>query len=170
VFALLIIFKLKKPNGLALYPALDRKRVNCEMIKKTKPVRKHKPSHKGHSEPTTAQKQAQLMQLALKTIKRTGIVYGIWLVRQGLRARSEQFITIAVNRKDAVKFCKKVYTHKYCADNNKNALIYPGTKVNAGNDHLLIKGEDFSRQDQGRVNSNPLWFWVIAPTKIILEA
>jgi len=143
---------------------------NEKMSKKVTRKRTHKTSSKAHRAPSAAQKQKALMELALKTIKRTGTVYGVWLVRQGLRSRSEQFITIAVDKASAKTFCRKVLTHKYCSDNNANALVYPGIKVNMGNDHLLIKGEDFSRQEQGRVNSNPLWYWVIAPTKIILEA
>jgi hypothetical protein len=97
----------------------------------------------------------------------------IFLVRQGLRARSEQFIGIAKDRASAIQFCRHTTMTKCYSDNIKYSIHTVDTKteedlnVNFATDKLLIKGIDFSRRDEGRINSNPLWYWNISDVTFI---
>lgn len=121
-----------------------------------------------------AKKQAGLTEVAMRAFtKLDNSIHGIWLVRQGLRSRSEQYIAIAKNRKDAIEFCRNFLTPKYCRENEKSSLGLVndgGDKINRvtySTNTLLIKGVDFTRKDPGRTNQNPLWYWVIAPAPIV---
>ena len=118
-------------------------------------------------------KQKDLVALSVEALtKKSKNIYGIFLVRQGLRSRSEQFMAIAVSHKLAVEFCRNTLTPKYCKDCEKQSLHYIG-KGNErlstiyDQDHLMIKGLDFVRTEEGRTNSNPLWYWNIANINVV---
>ena len=122
--------------------------------------------------PSASKKQKELDKLTVKVLTTKSKLYGIWLVRQGLRARTEQYIAVAKNKDIAVKFCRHYLTPKYWSENEKLSLrlIIDNSaklKVNYGKNQLLIKGIDFTRQEEGRTNQNPLWYWVVAPVPIV---
>lgn len=127
--------------------------------KKTKPL-------------TKTQKQKKFVELAKEIHTNTpGVqehVFSIFLVRQGLRGRTEQFIGVTFDRDVAIDFCRTTKMEKNARENEKLSLLVvnPSTKenydVNYAKDLLLIKGIDFTRRDEGRVNSCPLWYWNIA--------
>jgi len=118
-------------------------------------------------------KQKDLLELSKQVLtKPSKNIYGIFLVRQGLRSRSEQFMAIAVSHKLAVDFCRNTLTPKYCKDCEKQSLHYIGKGKERLNtvydqDHLMIKGLDFVRTEEGRTNSNPLWYWNIANINVV---
>lgn len=121
-----------------------------------------------------ATKQKDLLDLSKQALtKLSKNIYGIFLVRQGLRSRSEQFMAIAASHKLAVDFCRNTLTPKYCADNRKNSLLYYDKKTKEtidvvyDQDHLMIKGVDFVRTEEGRTNGNPLWYWNVAQVHIV---
>lgn len=117
-----------------------------------------------------SQKEKKMIQLAkeIHQVNSNKTACCIFLVRQGLRARSEQFIGIAINRLEATKFCRSTTMAKCYSDNIKNSIHTTDSKtgeslnVNFETDKLLIKGIDFTRKDEGRINSNPLWYWNIS--------
>jgi len=118
-----------------------------------------------------SREQADLTELTLKTLTKTSSTHAIFLVRQGLTRRTEQFIALAKSSSDALHFCRHFLTPKYCAENQRQSLRYDlgdeTPKVNFTNDHLLIKGIDFKRTEMGRTNQNPLWYLVIAQVSIV---
>ena len=125
-------------------------------------------------------KSPQAKQEALLDISKQALtemshnIRGIFLVRQGLRSRSEQFMAIAANQKQAEMFCRNTLTPRYCKENEKQSLHFISgrnkkLKVIYNNDHLLIKAIDFVRTEEGRTNCNPLWYWVIAAIHIVHE-
>ena len=123
-------------------------------------------------QPTTAQKQKKLIDLSKQSnTKLANNIYGVFLVRQGLRARSEQFMAIAVSYIQAVRFCRNTLTPKYCKDNEKLSLHFESNgqklSVNYSPSQLMIKGADFVRTEEGRTNSNPLWYWNVAKINVI---
>jgi hypothetical protein len=142
-------------------------------IGKGKPNKKQNLRPKGV--PSLNKKQKELDKFALKALTTTSEIHGIWLVRQGLRSRSEQYIAIALNRDNAIAYCRLTLTPRYCRENLKESLVLDKgdetLKVNYGNNNnqLLIKGIDFSRQETGRTNQNPLWYWVVAPVPIVKD-
>lgn len=117
--------------------------------------------------------QKKLIDLAIRSNTRlANNIYGIFLVRQGLRQRSEQFMAIAMGHGQAVNFCRNTLTPKYCNENSKNSLHFIDNgneylKVNFDNSRLMIKGLDFVRTEEGRSNNNPLWYWNIAKINIV---
>ena len=115
--------------------------------------------------------QAGLTNMALKSLTKTSSIHAIFLVRQGLTRRTEQFIAIAKNQGDAEHFCRNFLTPKYCAENSRQSLRYDlgdeTPSVNKTGSHLLIKGIDFKRTEMGRTNQNPLWYLVIAQVSIV---
>lgn len=119
-------------------------------------------------------KQKKLIDLSIKSnTKVAHNIYGVFLVRQGLRARSEQFMGIAISYTQATKFCRSTLTPKYCSDNEKVSLHFVTNderiRVNYSNDLLMIKGLDFVRTEQGRMNANPTWYWNIAKINVIKD-
>lgn len=134
---------------------------------KKKPTRKVSPS----------KKQSDLLNGSVKSfgqpsnIQPSNIV-SIFLVRQGLRGRTEQIVALADNESTAIEFCRTTLMPKYCNENTKNSLRTLGKdgeslNVNKSNDQLLIKRIDFVRTEEGRTNANPLWYWNIAKMTII---
>ncbi len=115
--------------------------------------------------------QVGLTKLALKALTKTSSIHAIFLVRQGLTRRTEQFITLAKTQEDGLNFCRNFITPKFCAENSRESLRYDlgdGTpKVNYSGNHLLVKGIDFNRTEMGRTNQNPLWYLVIAQVSIV---
>lgn len=116
-----------------------------------------------------SQKQTKMIQLNVTNKQQTSkqTTWCIFLVRQGLRARSEQFIGIARDRAAAIQFCRDTTMTKCYSDNIKNSIhtmnaLGENLDVNFATDRLLIKGIDFTRRDEGRINSNPLWYWNIS--------
>lgn len=118
-------------------------------------------------------KQKDLLALAKESLtKPSKNIYGVFLVRQGLRSRSEQFMAIALSHKLAVEFCRNTLTPKYCKDCEKQSLHYIGKSGETistifDHDHLMIKGIDFVRTEEGRTNSNPLWYWNVANINVV---
>lgn len=99
-------------------------------------------------------------------------VVAIFLIRQGIRVRSEQFTGIADCRSTAIEFCRNTLMPQAYSDNQKKAIHYQSESgealaVNGEiRDTLLIKGIDFTRKEEGRINSNPLWFWNIVDVTV----
>lgn len=131
-----------------------------------------KPQHpKNKSSPS--KKQNALSDLVKNALTKVESLFGVFLVRQALRARTEQFITVALTRDDAIWFCRNYLTPKYCNENNKSSLKFfnpvkdETLRVNSDNDHLLIKGIDFNRREAGRTNQDPLWYLNIAEITIV---
>lgn len=123
--------------------------------------------HKPLPRVSNTKKQQDLIQGSINRFGRKSDVYGIFLIRQGLRVRSEQFVTLAHSFKEAQAFCRNTLTPKLCNENVKSSLRTINHKgelllVNFSNNKLLIKTQDFVRKEEGRVNSNPLWYWNIA--------
>lgn len=119
-----------------------------------------------------AKKQRDLINGSISRFGRKSDIYGIFLIRQGLRVRSEQFVALAHSLEDAKAFCRNTLTPKLCSENIKSSLRTVNQKgelllVNFSKDQLLIKTQDFVRKEEGRVNSNPLWYWNIALLTII---
>lgn len=124
---------------------------------------------------TKAKKQKRLLNLS-KEIQEAVLdkdtVIAIFLIRQGVRVRSEQFIGIADCHTTAVEFCRNTLMPQAYSDNQKKAIHFRGNNgeplaVNGKtSDTLLIKGIDFSRKEEGRINSNPLWFWNIVEVTV----
>ncbi len=125
---------------------------------------------KRHSSPTTKQKKLIDLSTSFNT-KLVNNIYGVFLVRQGLRSRSEQFMAIATSYVQAIRFCRNTLTPKYCTDNDKQSLHFLNKKeqldVNYSKNQLMVKGADFVRTQEGRTNSNPLWYWNVARINII---
>ena len=118
--------------------------------------------------------QQALLNKAMLGLTKTSSIHTIFLVRQGLTRRTEQFIAIAKNQGDAEHFCRNFLTPKYCAENQRQSLRYDTgdttPSVNKTGSHLLIKGVDFKRTEMGRTNQNPLWYLVIAQVSIVHRA
>lgn len=129
---------------------------------------------KPRTAPSLAKKQKELNEGTVETLTTKSNLYGIWLVRQGLRMRSEQYLAVAESEKDAKQFCRLFHTPLYCRENNSKSLGLSVenskiNKVNYDNSHLLIKGIDFNRRETGRTNQSPLWYLVIAPIPIVRQ-
>jgi len=119
-------------------------------------------------------KQKDLLELSKQALtKPSKNIYGVFLIRQGLRSRSEQFMALALSHKLAVEFCRHTLTPLYCKENQKKSLHYYDPKqkktidVVYDQDHLMIKGLDFVRTEEGRTNSNPIWYWNIANINVV---
>lgn len=137
---------------------------------KTKVVTKKKKVVKQRVSPT--QKQKKLIDISLKfNTRQADHIYGVFLVRQGLRQRSEQFMAIAISYIQAIRFCRNTLTPKYCNENERDSLHFVSNgkrlMVNYSKDLLMIKGVDFIRQEEGRTNDNPLWYWNVVKVNII---
>lgn len=121
--------------------------------------------------PSITKKQGELTSATVRVLSEVTTLFGIWLVRQGLRMRSEQYLVVAETREDAEQFCRHYSTPLYCRQNLNHSLgLKVGQKrvnrVNYDKDHLLIKGIDFDRRETGRTNQSPLWYLVIAPIPV----
>lgn len=114
-----------------------------------------------------------LPNVVTKALTKNSTLQGIFLVRQGLRARTEQYITLANSKEDALWFCRNFLTPKYCRENESHSLHFYNPKVdktlkvNSDRNHLLIKGEDFDRRELGRTNQDPLWYLNIATLTVV---
>lgn len=133
-------------------------------------TKKKKPTHRV----SKAKKQADLLNGSIKSFGKLSNIVGIFLVRQGLRGRTEQFTTLAVDEQTAIEFCRLTLMPKLCSENTKLSMHTIGKDgepltVNKSNDLLLIKRIDFVRTEEGRTNSNPLWYWNIAKLTIITK-
>ena len=119
-----------------------------------------------------AKEQQKLINLSKQVFSEPKDIFGVFLIRQGLKGRTEQFTTLAISEEVAVAFCRNTLMPKYCASNQKESMHTLGKdneplRVNYTNDLLLIKRIDFVRTEEGRTNSNPLWYWNIAKLTII---
>lgn len=119
-----------------------------------------------------AKGQKALLNLSKKIFTEPAEIYGVFLIRQGLKGRTEQFVTLAKDHDTAVAFCRTTLMPKYCSENQKQSMHTLGKdneplQVNHTNDKLLIKTTDFVRTEEGRTNSNPLWYWNIAKLTVI---
>lgn len=124
---------------------------------------------------TAAKKQKDLLNASKQRFEDGKTeVYGIFLIRQGLKSRTEQILALAESLDVATYFCETTLMPKYCSENVKNSIHTLGKNgkplpVNKTNDLLLIKHEDFVRTEEGRTNANPLWYWNIAKMTIITK-
>ena len=112
-------------------------------------------------------------------------VYVIFLIKQELHKRTEQFFGVKRTQSDATYFCRHMITPKECQENIKYGNFYIPVSDEEGvvaeipvnfeapelglksdtiptEGKLLIKGIDFTRKDEGRSNNNPRWYWNIA--------
>jgi len=137
-------------------------------MKKKKPTVK-----KPNNSSSLTKKQKGLDKLILEALTKLTHIYGIFLVRQGLKARTEQIVTLAITREDAEFFCRNYLTPKYCRENESTSLKFynPASdetlRLNHDSNHLMIKGIDFNRREPGRTNQNPLWYLNIAEITIV---
>lgn len=114
-------------------------------------------------------KQKALLNMPKKNTKN---IYAIFLVRQGLRSRSEQFITLADAKEVAITFCRTTLTPKYCKENLDSIRTGPDESklpVTYDRNLLLIKNIDFSRKEFGRINSSPLWYWNVTEISVLTK-
>lgn len=150
-----------------LYPLTNQRK---ELYEEMKPKPKVKKPRNAQS---MSKKQQGLSKVVLSALAQLSSIYGIFLVRQGLKARTEQIITLAITRGDAEWFCRNYLTPKFCRENESLSLKFhnPETdeslNVNKDSNHLMIKGIDFNRRESGRTNQNPLWYLNIAEITIV---
>ena len=100
-------------------------------------------------------------------------IYLIFLVKQELNIRKEQFFAIKKTQSEAIEFCRNLNMNLYCKQNEKYSIHFTTKKkiknreielqipTTYSSTQLLIKRIDFTRQDEGRSNNNPRWFFNI---------
>lgn len=104
------------------------------------------------------------------------LVFLVFLIKQELNVRKEQFFAVRGTEAEAIEFCRNLDMTPYCKQNTHYSAHFTATVVNKttneselvqipvnyDNTHLLIKATDFSRADEGRTNNNPRWYWNIS--------
>lgn len=96
-------------------------------------------------------------------------VYAIFLVKQDLTKRTEQFMAIKGSHKEAIAYARAMEYPKLCNENIKYGANFKNIATIYSVNQLLIKNIDFNRRDEGRANNNPRWYWNIASVKVIKD-